>query len=387
MMKQNILLLTCLATAVSLHAQTSPVKVSGVVQAQYQIGERDATLKVGTANAAGESAFNRFGIRRGRVKLTYDTRIAAAVFQTDMSEKGVVLKDAYLDLKAPWRADGVLRAGVFSRPFGYEVDYSTTVRESPERSRTFESLFPDDRDIGAMVSIRILPIAKLELGLFTGNGAKQETDNRKDFIGRLPFELSIGRDAYAFGVSYYRGSVYQGTANVYRMEGDAFVLDDATANLGGYAKREYIGFDARATWRTRWGTTKLIAEYIFGTQPGTRDSNRSPNAAALPTSDTYIRPFGGGYVMLTQSVGDAPVSFVAKYDRYDPNTRIASARINGKGDVAYDTFGLGALWSPYTNIRLLAYYDMNFNEHAAQLGGYEIDRDDDAFTLQLQYKF
>ncbi|MCD8186081.1 MAG: hypothetical protein LUD68_06415, partial [Rikenellaceae bacterium] len=74
------------------------LKVSGYIQAQYQWGQEDASLKVGSGNEkAGEDSFNRIGVRRGRIKFTFEEGIASAVFQLDVTDKGGVgFKDAYL---------------------------------------------------------------------------------------------------------------------------------------------------------------------------------------------------------------------------------------------------------------------------------------------------
>ena len=46
-------------------------KVSGYVQTQYQYGEKDASMKVGSANENPEESFGRLGVRRGRIKFLY----------------------------------------------------------------------------------------------------------------------------------------------------------------------------------------------------------------------------------------------------------------------------------------------------------------------------
>ena len=162
------------------------VKFSGYIQSQYQYGEKDAALKVGTSNENPEESFNRIGIRRGRFKLTAtDGKLASGVFQVDVTEKGVGFKDAYLNLKDPWFNTIQLRAGIFDRPFGNEISYSSSRRESPERSTLFQTLFPEERDLGAMLILQpaktsVWNILKLEAGLFAGNGI-----NRKRTAARI----------------------------------------------------------------------------------------------------------------------------------------------------------------------------------------------------------
>jgi phosphate-selective porin len=381
----------------SVLAQPS-VKFSGYVQSQFQYGEKDASLKVGDKNENSEESFNRIGIRRGRFKLTAtDGKLASGVFQLDVTEKGLGFKDAYLNIKDPWINTLQLRAGIFDRPFGNEISYSSSQRESPERSTVFQTLFPEERDLGAMLILQPAKtsawnILKLEAGFFAGNGIKQETDSHKDFIGHLSLAKTVGNHfSYGLGVSYYNGGVYQGSENVYEMNGKAF--EKTAANKGEFAKREYVGFDAQFTIENAWGFTQLRAEFLTGQQPGTGESTKSPNAPSLPTSDTYIRNFNGAYAILVQDLGALPLSAVLKYDFYDPNTKVSGDEIGNDGtsttktDLTYSTFGFGALWKISNALRLQAFYEVNSNETSAEIDGYKADRKDNVFTLRLQYKF
>lgn len=373
------------------------LKVSGYIQTQFQWGEGQSALKVGAKNANTDESFSRIGIRRGRVKLTYDEGLATGVFQLDITEKGVSFKDAYLGLKLPTLGQSLIQAGIFDRPFGYEIGYSSSRRESPERSLIFQTLFPDERDLGGMITLQAPSTSpwsflKLKAGLFAGNGIKQETDSRKDLIMQLMGKKTFGSHAeLGVGVSYYNGGVYQGTGNVYKMEGQSFTLNSDASNKGGFAKREYSGIDAQYSLSTDWGITQLRGEYLWGTQPGTQSSSKSPNASSLPTGDTYIRPFAGGYVMLVQDLGALPLGAVVKYDWYDPNTKVSKDALGlnntGAADAAYRTIGVGLLWYINNNLRLQAYYDFVSQEKSQNLTGYGADLKDDNFTLRLQYKF
>lgn len=372
-------------------------KVSGYIQGQYQWGQEDASLRVGASNSNLEESFNRIGIRRGRIKFTYQDAILSGVFQLDITEKGIGVKDAYFNVIDPWIGFMQLRAGIFDRPFGFEISHSSSVRESPERSLVFTTLFPEERDLGAMAvfqapSTSPWSIVKLQAGLFAGNGVKQEIDNKRDFIGHLSVDKSFGNNfTFGAGASYYYGSVYQGTNNVYTMKEGGFELNTSELNKGAFARRQYIGFDAQFSVKSLLGRTTLRGEYIFGEQPGTMKSSKSPNASALPDVDTYIRNFGGGYVVFIHDIAKTPVSLIAKYDWYDPNTRIAGNSIGenftGKTDIARSAFGFGAIWQINKSFRLQAYYDINRNETTAAVEDVKFDLKDNAFTLRLQYKF
>ena len=373
------------------------LKVSGYIQTQFQYGEKDASLKLGAVNENRDKSFNRIGIRRGRIKFVYEEGITSGIFQLDITEKGVGLKDVYLNLKDPLFGTNALRTGIFDRPFGYEISYSSSRRESPERSTIFQTLFPDERDLGGMVILQASKTSswnflKLEAGLFAGNGIKQETDNRKDFIGHLSANKNIGDNAkFGFGVSYYNGGVYQGTENIYTMQDKVFVLNNDAYNKGEFAKREYIGFDGQLNMASHMGMTQLRSEYLLGTQPGSKSNSKSPNASTLSNTDTYIRNFRGGYAMLVQDLGTLPLSGVIKYDFYDPNIKVSKNEIGQnwteKGDIAYNTIGLGLLWRASNNTRLQAYYELVNNEKLENHSGDKENLKDNVFTLRLQYKF
>ena len=287
--------------------------------------------------------------------------------------------------------------GVFNRPFGYEIERSSSLRESPERATVITTLFPEERDLGAMVSLQAKKtspwnILKLDAGLFAGNGVKSDIKNRKDFIGHLSLNKSFNETIkVSGGVSYYNGSVYQGTKNIYRLQNNAFVVDSTAANKGKHAKREYFGFDAQFGAITKFGLTSISGEFITGTQPGDKSGSKSPNSSTVGTSDTYIRDFSGAYVCLVQDLGKLPFSAVVKYDFYNPNTKVSKNDIGlkrtGKGDIAYQTTGLGLLWKINNNLRTTAYYEFVKNETSKNLIGYDKDIKDDVFTLRLQYKF
>lgn len=377
--------------------QLQKLKVTGYVQPQFQYLGKDASISYLKANENKEKSFNRIGIRRGRIKFTYEEGIASGMFQLDMTEKGVGIKDAYLNVRDPWIGTNALRVGVFDRPFGYEIRYSSSRRETPERSTIFQTFFPEERDLGAMLVLQAAEhspwnFLKFEAGLFAGNGIKQETDNRKDFIGHASTVRDLNDNAaFGLGLSYYNGGVYQGTENIYTMQEKAFVLNSNISNIGQFAKREYFGVDGQLYIKSSMGNTQLRGEYLWGTQPGNKLSSKSPNASSLPTTDTYIRNFSGGYLMFVYDVMTSPFSAVLKYDWYDPNTKVAKNEIgqNGtdRGDITYNTISLGLLWRVTNNVRLQAYYEFVNNEISDNLVSHQENLEDNVFTLRLQYRF
>ncbi|HNW54102.1 MAG TPA: hypothetical protein PKN21_07520, partial [Bacteroidales bacterium] len=163
------------------------LKITGYIQAQWQLADTAGAVTPYSGGVFPIATDNRFSIRRGRVKLTYENELSTYVLQIDATEKGVSLKDAYVAVKDPWAQFVTVTAGLFNRPFGYEISYSSSSRETPERARIFQNLFPCERDLGAMLTLQQkkgsrFDWIKLDAGLFTGNGINPEFDSKKDFI-------------------------------------------------------------------------------------------------------------------------------------------------------------------------------------------------------------
>ena len=401
-------------------------KVSGYIQAQYQYAQTDAdgiNFKLTQRRNAYETAelkdFGRFGLRRGRIKFTYEDGIASGVIQIDVTEKGissdrnvVMFKDVYLQIKDPWFGTNLLKAGVFDRTFGHEIAYSSSRRESPERSRIFQSLFPDERDLGVALTLQPptsspLKIVKLEAGLFAGNGIKPQFTNHLDFIGHLSVTQPIGYNTVVSGgISAYVGGTLQQNEQMYVMKNKIWVEDSNTKdNIGRYAKRQYVGFDVQFSTLTAAGLTCIRGEYIFGEHPGELSGPYPFNFNGLPpATPVYMRKINGGYALITQDLGQSPLSVIIKYDWYNPNTGISGNEIGvssgtNANDITKSNIGLGIYWRINPALRLTAYYDNVQNETTNQLQdtkdengkitayGWDKKRKADVFTLRLQYKF
>ncbi|MDR0745390.1 MAG: OprO/OprP family phosphate-selective porin [Mediterranea sp.] len=362
------------------------LRFSGYVQTQW------------TWNYAGVSTGdqNDFSIRRGRLKAAYTNKYGEAVFQIDATEEGVKVKDAYLKLQTHTVEWVALRGGIFDRPFGYEISYSSSRRESPERSRIFQTLFPKERDLGAELIFKgpanthFQPLT-LNIGLFSGNGGQaKETDSRKDFIGHLSYTKKSDNFTCGIGTSLYAGGVRlagneQQKAYIFL---DGAFVEDTALKPGDYAKRQYYGFDGQIGLSSMLGMTFLRGEYLRGTQPGAKGGSKSPTGAI--TTDIYVRKFNGYYLQFVQDICASKHSIVAKYDAYDPNIKTSGNGCRNEGDIAYHTVGFGWLFRANQNLRIMCYYETNVNE---RVNNEQVDTKynknvkDDMFTLRLQYKF
>jgi len=380
------------------------LKFSGYVQAQWQHADT-----VGISSFAGgnfpSNVDNRFSIRRGRLKATYDIGISQMVLQLDVTEKGVGIKDAYLKISDPFIQVFSFQAGVFDRPFGFEISYSSSIRESPERSRMFQTIFPGERDLGAKLVLQApktskLNIFKLEGGLFNGTGPTAvDFDSHKDFIGNFSFNKSLKNEKanFAARVSYYNGGYRQPTKFIYNRIGDigggisGFLVDSTSENKGSIVKREYFGADAQISVLSMLGLSTLRAEYIYGTQAGTASTTTSPSSE--PTSDAFIRNFNGAYFYFLQNIGQSKHQLLLKYDWYDPNTDVSGDQLGQnkskltKTDLKYTTIGLGWVYRFDANLKFIVYYDMVENEISSNLNGFDKDLKDNVLTLRIQYKF
>jgi len=413
------------------------LKISGYIQAQYQKAD---TIGSPAAFSGGPliGTDSRFMVRRGRIKFAYTNELSQYVLQFDVTEKGVGIKDAYAAFTDPWTKAFTLTSGAFNRPFGYEIEFSSSNRETPERSRIFQTLFVQERDLGAKLTLQAPKTSrwnfiKLDAGLFCGNGLNIETDKYKDFIGHLTANKSFLSENLniALGASYYSGGWATGSTTYYKM-GDVTTANGTakgyvahTAKVGDKMKREYYGLDGQMSIQTVLGLTTVRAEYLWGTQPATAKSSLSPvgrwfndpattytttvdpdTHAATTTATTviteqnpYIREFSGGYINLVQSIGQSRHELVAKYDWYDPNTAISGNQIAVAGtktnaaDIKYHTLGFGYIYHWNTNIKITAYYENVTNETTSNLAAasaiktYAKDQTDNIFTLRVQYKF
>lgn len=393
----------------------SRLKISGYIQAQFQKADTAGIESFAGGNFPA-NIDNRFAVRRGRVKFAYDYAFSQFVLQMDVTEKGVGIKDAYVSFTDPWVNCFAITAGVMDRPFGYEISYSSSSRESPERSRMFQTLFPGERDLGAKFTFQPpktsrFNFIKLDAGLYNGIGPNAiDFDGFKDFIGHLMINKSSKSEKIkvGVGVSYYNGGWRQGTKYNYNMSDlalsngsvIAFAVDSTSSKIGTKLRREYFGADAQVSFDFPFGLTTLRGEYITGTQPGVATSSSSP---ATQPGDAYTRNFSGAYFYWIQNILQSRFQTIVKYDYYDPNSDVSGnnigVKISGKNkatgaaDIKYSTLGLGLVYKWNSQVRITAYYDMVTNEttsaivNASTLKDLSTNRKDNVFTLRVQYKF
>lgn len=388
------------------------IRISGYIQPQFQIAQSKGAKNFSGGDFAA-NVNNRFMLRRGRIRFDYiffDSTHKPSVqfvFQFDGTERGVAIRDFWGRVYENKYKLFAFTAGMFARPFSYELNLSSSDRESPERGRMSQLLMRTERDLGVMLSFepRVknhpLKFLKIDAGIFNGQGlaASADFDSHKDIIARIgvkPFPLSKDISLSVAG-SVLNGGILQNRKHLYKMgnspSGKTFVVDSALSNIGKIAPRKYYGADIQVRVKNKKGFTELRAEYISGTQTGFANTTETP--AALPSDNSnafHIRKFNGAYFYLLQNIFSSRHQLAIKYDWYDPNTNVKELDIGRPGttlyeaDIQYSTLGFG--YTNYINnhMKFVIWYDRIVNEKTG-LAGFTSDIKDNIFTCRLQFRF
>jgi hypothetical protein len=379
-------------------------RISGYLQPQFQVAESEGAKSFGGGDFS-PNVDNRFILRRARIKIDYATfsnhktpRMQFA-FQYDGTERGVFARDFWGRFFENKYDCFSIVTGLFARPFGFEINLSSSDRESPERGRMSQILMKTERDLGAMVVFapqkKDNPLHRLEvsLGLFNGQGliATTDYDKYKDFIGRIQLKsYPLSKNAtLSIGASLLSGGIRQSNKLIYTMKGGTdFTATTDSTKVGSRAPRLYYGADAQLKIKSKVGTTELRAEYIAGTQSATSGASETP--AVLPTDALYSRPFNGAYFYALQTFAKKH-QIGLKYDWYDANAAVSGQDIKtgtklSAVDLKYSTFGFGYIYYVNDNLKATLWYDIVKNE-ATQLTGLTSDLKDNILTCRLQYRF
>ena len=397
-------------TVLSTVRRFEHLHISAYMQPQYQVAQSEG-IDSYEGGDFGKYVSNRFMLRRARLKLDYilpskngNLPKALFTFQFEATERDLNVRDMFVRIYEPKKQALSATMGLFARPFGFEVNLSSSFRETPERGRMSQTLMPSERDLGMMVSWERAakssrkPTLKWDAGFFNGQGKSgtAEFDNYKDLISRLslkPYRLSravrVGGGLSLLNGGWRQESRYRYTTG--NLNGSpAFSIDSSLSNIGRKAPRRYHGADVQVELKHGWGQTEWRVEYWWGTQPGTAASTTNPGT--LPENPMYIRKFDGAFIYFLQNIINRNWELVLKYDWYDPNRKVAGPQIGKSGtgftaaDVRYHTLGAGLARYFSENIKLLAYHSFVRNE-STLLEGYTMDLPDDVFTFRMQFRF
>ncbi len=373
-----------LMTSESDVSKLTKIKFSGYIQAQFDNFENKAI-----------QPNNYFSLRRTRLKAAYEaTDGIKFVLQSEMGPAGFALKDAYVVLNDHWIKSGFfakafsLTAGKFNR-LNYEVEYSSSQREVPERSGVIRAIYPDERAIGLKLEINpeSLPL-KLQLALLNGNDGgfnqfsdttgksaktiieNKDYDNFKDLMARATYSFKLGSfGGLDIGAHAYYGSLKSNTNATLRS--DYATID--SSKTGDAVKRNWIGAEFQF-FADVLGGLSIKGEYITG-KNAILGGSKFANGNLLPN---FQNNFAGYYVYFIKNIGKKN-QFAFRYDYYDPNTDIKGADIkvlnytgansmkigklnSSKADLAYTTFTFA--WHFYfdNNIRITMAYAIVQNE-------------------------
>lgn len=191
-----------LETAKSDIGKLKKVTVSGYLQTRYQ------NFDYAAEDVPAKDAFDTFLIKRARAKFTAKpTDRSTAVLQLDMGQNSVSVKDTYLQYALGCNSSAApsFWVGQFQWPFGYEVVYSSSRRETPEQALVFRRLFPGEYDQGAKLMGAESARFKWNLGCFNGTGTQKNSfsdlNNAKDIVANAKWSLG----AFDLGFSGYYG--------------------------------------------------------------------------------------------------------------------------------------------------------------------------------------
>jgi len=382
-----------LATDESDLSKLTKIKVSGYIQTQYQRFESLAT-----------QPNNYFSIKRVRVKFTYEAIDGVKfVLQPDFAPGSLSIKDAYVVLNDRWLKAFSLTAGKFNRP-NYEVEYSSTQRELPERSSVIRAIYPGERAIGAKLEFNPLNIP-IHAQLAVLNGAdgltitdiaktnlnpteNKDFDNFKDIMARVTYNLTLGNfGGLDFGANGYFGSLKSNAVKT--LSSDYSTVSDIM--VGDALTKSWFGAEFQL-FADILGGLSIKGEYLTGKNAsvgyspvaGIAAEGTKPAVAPIPGVANFQNNFAGYYVYFIKNLGKNN-QFAFRYDYYDPNTDITgddvkvkgftspdattlANRMSGKSDLATTTYGFALHHYFDDNIRITLAYDIVQNEKVGAAG-------------------
>jgi hypothetical protein len=193
-----------------------------------------------------------------------------------------------------------VRVGQFIKPFGFEIQQSSGVRESPERGIFAGYFFPGQRDRGVMLSGDLDFLGEPALrnvhyfvGAFNGNRFFTDNNRQMNYVARM--RKVFDRPRLAMGLSVQAGSQ---------------ILPEG---LGGSNDENIIGLDLQYAV----GRLGIRGEFVAGNMPSTLLSIEPEFAPAFRPG----KHSSGGYFFATYRLTDSD-NVYARYDQFngDPVT-------------------------------------------------------------------
>ncbi|HYM81117.1 MAG TPA: hypothetical protein VEY91_06865 [Candidatus Limnocylindria bacterium] len=326
-------------------------KFSGYLQVRWEHAEDQSDTVAVAGTTVTPANRERFFIRRGRFKLTYDSSpLSQAVVYFDGNTssgttRNITLLEAYVTLLDPWTVDHRhgLTIGQMNVPFGYEIERSSSVRELPERSRAENVLFAGERDRGIKLVSQWTPWLETVVAVLNGGGVNHpffpNTDptRMKDVLGRV--------------------RVSQG------------IVDGAVSYYDGRDVRPLVGPDLE-TDKTRLGADLQLYYELPALGGGSLKGE-------VYDGENLGADFTGVYAMWVQNLGER-LQLAARWETFDPNTNLDHDQFDRVG------LGINAFYDGFTRITVA--YDIPNTDRSIGGGQFE-DPDDNLWTVQFQHKF
>jgi hypothetical protein len=363
------------------------LKVSGYLQARYEYNDSSHSGIAGGNDVSKNLNANNFYIRRGRIKFSIQPGASSKyVIYFDASKNTISMKEAYVELFKPYRGHNfTLTFGQFNWPFGYEIEYSSSKRDFPERSTAENSLFKGERDRGVNFTCALPKYLQFNAGLFQGYGIDDKNftwfdpTKAKDVIARAKAKLGM----VDFGVSGYWGKTYiPGSAAVggstiwYDADKDSVMDMNEIKTTSPKAAVPAIEKD-----KIRYGADAQVYLDVLplgGT--GIRGELYSAKDYNKTAKDSLAKEMGW-YLWLSQNIY-TKFGAAVRYDYWDPNTDS-----NVKND-ATGTLSLALHYFWDSNVRITVAYDIPHKlKENTMFSRYTGDIKDNRFTLQFQFMF
>ena len=383
-------------------AKLTKIKVSGYIQAQYDMYDTwTAAGAHGVSTSTGSaSVTNSFFLRRARIKFSYEAADGVKfVLQPDFSFDKVSLKDAYVVLNDRWTKTFSLYVGQFDRP-NYEVEYSSGSMEMLERTKMAGILYPGEKELGAKLEANLetkyhFPL-KLQLAVMNGNfnlgtttNQVKDVDNNKDVMARAVYSVKMPNQG--LGIDF-GGHGYFGKTEV--LPGSTLTgftdINNAplTVAIGDKLDKKWFGAEMQIFYDLLGGMA-LKGEYISGKMSGVGSTSTYANyngGFKIPGE----RNFSGYYATLIKNVGTSH-QFIARYDVYDPNTKLAGNDVVNSSELKFSTLTFSWQYFFDENVKIVAGYALPTNEKStnAGVGADFVNRDkkDNQFSIRIQAKF
>jgi hypothetical protein len=214
-------------------------------------------------------------------------------------------------------------------------------------------------------------------GNFTGIQAK-DVDSKKDLMGRLVYSVKlpgagIGID---LGPNFYYGG-NRAKTNPYILQSNG-VAD--SINVGDYLGKKWIGGEFQI-FADFLGGMAIKGEYVSGLNSTASTIASTATMAQKKADPNKLKNFSGYYIYFIKNIGSKN-QFVAKYDYYDPNTKLSGDA--AKNELYYKTLTLAWQYYLNDNIRLSLNYEMPENETNATNTK---DLKDNTLGIRIQAKF